>query len=269
MTFKLLDLVRAGINQRKDVYPTDSYLRKSHILRAIDFDRPYHAIMHHKTDKLVTISKYKDTVKLLSDLQDLRPIYDVAHCFFENDPPTDMQSLSLLLTDNIALPYVLKATLASKSKGRYVSEIKPRIFYIEKCDLEFDDSLPASRIVEIRLKSAALDVLYDRINWQRKLLEEDLIGSSLIYTMRYQQALRFLDGYNGELPLLKSHARKLDVDMMAAAKHCLFCYEEDSMTLAMSEDCRSTIEHEIMEAKSLDDLGKILFRLNYSLDHHL
>jgi hypothetical protein len=120
-----------------------------------------------------------------------------------------------------------------------------------------EQTLDKNIVVEIRLKAATLDRIYDRLNWGRDSMKSDILLEDRISHVRYIQAIDHLSGRDVDFTLLKNFATRLNVDLDVAAKHCIFCYEDNMLRMAKSEEQLLDFEHRILAAASFDELVEI------------
>ena len=238
MGFSLIDLIKAKIAYKN-----------IQLISNFDFESPFHALIHHGRNRVITISKYKKTVKLLSNLYELQPNYNIQN-----------KDISLVLATNISLTY----DVLLKNSSRDVRTAIEKVFVnvsAKRTTLEktWDEpnALSQQTVTALRLKAAALDHVYDTVNCARSSMVSDIVLDEYIYNNRYMQAVNYLENENNNISLLKIYAEHLNVDILTAAKHCVFCYEEDQMKIAESEEDLVRTEKSILESTSLLELQEI------------
>jgi hypothetical protein len=239
MSFSLIDLVKANITYKN-----------VQLISNFDFELPFHILMHHGRNRVITVSKYKKTVKLLSNLYELQPNYNIQN-----------KDISVVLASNISLTYNVELTNSSTAAIRTAIE---KVFIsasAKRTSLEktWDEpnALSHQTVTALRLKAAALDHVYDTVNCARSSMISDIVLDEYIYNNRYMQALSYLENKNNNISLLKIYADHLNVDILTAANHCIFCYEEDQMKIAESELDLSKTEKSILESTNLLELQEI------------
>jgi predicted XRE-type DNA-binding protein len=247
MTFALIDLVKA--KHKVDNAET--------LLTNFDFNQPYHAIIHLKTNRIVSLTKYRETVYKLIDLEDLQPVV------FLNNSGWEGYNFNDILQSNTDMTYNIKLN-SNNINFRCVSEFKFIVFSAERTDLDNvwndTESLAKEKVVEIRLKAAMLDKVYECLNWQRCLKQKEIALDFHIYNLRYNQAIEYVkDNSIENKHFLKIYADHQNMDYMSAAKHCIFCFEEDMNYIATNEKLRLTFEQKILNAQSFEELTNIDF----------
>jgi hypothetical protein len=170
-----------------------------------------------------------------------------------------------IIFENIDMPYCLKIE-SNNTSIRSVTEKKLVIKSITKTDNSEtwnEDALTKDIVTGIRLKAATLDRMYDRLNWMRQSLTSDIVLNEHIYNNRYQQALKYNQNLEGDTSLLKLYADELEVDLATAARHCIFCYKEDVISIAKTERSKLEFEEKILAAEELEQLQQISIDWHY------
>jgi hypothetical protein len=208
MSFEIKDLVKAR----------RYYCNNRRLSRDFDLTGTYHGLIHHKRNRIITLAKYKKTIKLLCNLEDLQPYYDL------NNP-----DLSSTLSSNTYMTYDVVLNVAnplirwaSEKKLIYKSSIRTS----QKETWENKDSLSQELVTSLTLKASALDIVYEYLNWRRSTLVSDILLDEYIYNNRYKQAVDYLNNQTDNISLLKIYAKQMETNMTNAAKHCIFCYEK-------------------------------------------
>jgi hypothetical protein len=241
MSFELKDLVKAKI----------WYKDRFQLLQDFDLTSPYHALIHHKRNRLITIAKYKKTIKLLSDLDDLQPYFNI-----------QSSGLSAALLLNTHMIYDIELKIANpKIRWAVEKRLIPITGNKRTSNTEtwsHNDSLSKERVVSLRLKSAALDMLYEVLNSVRSTLANDILLDDHIYNNRYRQAVCYLKNDTDNIEFLEIYAKKMNTDLTNAAKHFIFCYNEDLMKITKTEEQLIVFEEDILAAENLESLQEIL-----------
>jgi hypothetical protein len=249
MTFYFTDLVKA--NNQRDIDQVK-------LLTTFNLDSNIHALIHFQTNRIISLCKYKQTVHVLSNTEKIQPLLHLDQLASNNTiNDFDLKKLKDILRDNTLAPYYIKLKLYNPL-SRNASEPRHKIYGAEKHShsetFAEQESLSPSMFVGLRLKSAALDNIYDWINWSRTRLNSDLLLQDHLNEKRYQQAMSYLSGDTKNIRLLTLYASQLDTSIEDAAKHCKFCYEEDQLLLEQSEQRRIEIEDAIKSATSLQEI---------------
>lgn len=250
MPFHPLDLVKAK----------QPFNRQDPLLLPFKSTQPYHGILHTKTNRLIAISKFKNTANLLSNLTDIQAFTDL---YLAGHLGADFTEI---IFENYSMPYCLKI-ISNNAPIRWSSEKKIVITDVIKTDNIYTwdiVSLKIERVVELILKAATLDKIYERLNWARSGLATDILLDDAVQYHRYQQALKFQNGEIYNLSLLEMYADDLGVELSTAANHCIFCYNENVESLARSEKIKMKFEKLILASESLKELQLIDYRW-----HHL
>ena len=231
----------------------------SKVMTDISVDGVIHALLHFQNNRIITLCKYKETVKSLSDMGKLQPFFHLERSVeYTSFSITDLRDM---LRDNSNMPYYIKID-SDNPMTRWSSERKIKVFGMQKSShldtFNEPSALDISQVIELRLKAAALDAVYDHVNWTRSSMNSDIFLEDRIYERRYQQAVSYLDDETAEAGLLEIYAQELDCDIKAAAKHVIFCYEEDSMSLEMSERMKSQVVRKIKSAESLEEIQDLM-----------
>ena len=249
MTFKLTDLALAK----------KFYKKQDPLLDYFDMDQPYHSVIHHSENRVVTIARYRDTVRILSDHKHLQPFCNMKSAGWRGNNFDD------IIFKNIDMPYCLKLEI-DNTVFREITEKKIVIKTITETENEEtwnENALDKDLVVGVRLKSAVLDRMYERLNWMRQSLTNDIVLHEHIYNNRYQQALRYNQNLEGDTSLLGLYADEFGVDLATAAKHCIFCYEENIVGIVKTERSKLEFEKRILAAEDLEQLQQIDFEWHY------
>jgi hypothetical protein len=254
MTFHFNDLIKAN--------KTQGIFDQVQLLPTFNLDSNIHALIHFQTNRIISLCKYKQTVHVLSDTEKIQPLLhldQLANSNIIND--FDIKKLKDVLRDNTLAPYYIKLK-SNNSMVRNASEYRLTIYGAEKTthDDTFSEqeSLLPSTLVGLRIKSAALDNVYDWINLYRSRLNSDLLLQDYLNEKRYQQAISYLSDDYKNIGLLTLYASQLGTSIEIAAKHCKFCYEEDQQLLEYSEQRRIEIEESIRTAICLEEIQDLL-----------
>jgi hypothetical protein len=250
MSFELKDLVRA----------TSCYKNKFNLLEEFNLETPYHALIHHKKNRIITLAKYKKTIDLLSDPYEFQPYYNLQN-----------NAISAVLVSNTYMTYdvLLKGfnpptRWASEQRFNFRSAV--RTSSNDTWDIE---SLSKETVSTLRLKAAALDKIYEMTNSMRSSLVSDIVLDEYIYNNRYKQALDFIENKTNNISLLKIYANQLETDLLTAAKHCVFCYDEDQIKITKSEENLLNAEKNILNSTSLENLQEIVLQWLTIYCHYL
>ena len=245
MAFELKDLVKARF-WYKDYFQ---------LLADFDLSKPYYALVHYKRNRLITIARYKKTIKLLSNLENLQPYYNI------NDP-----KVTEILATNTYMVYDVELIMP-RTPTRWTVEKRSMHTDCLRVPIsetwQHSNSLSPEEVVSLRLKSAALDILYEILNTVRSTLTSDILLDEHIYNNRYKQAVDYLNNVTVNTGLLEVYARQMNTDMTNAAKHFIFCYNEDLMKITKNEQQLIIFEDNILAANSLSELQEILLEWHY------
>ena len=252
MSFELKDLVKAKFWYKDYVQ----------LLSEFDLTTAHHALIHHKRNRLITLAKYKKTIKLLSNTYDLQPYYNL-----HNDVISSVLSSNTYLTYDVVLESKGNQQIrnAQEKNIEYISAVRTSM----KETWQQENSLSSEIVSSLRLKAAALDKIYEIINWARSSMVSDIILDEYIYTQRYQQALEYLNNNSDNIPLLKIYAKQIDTDILNAAKHCIFCYDEDHKIIAQSEESLITFEKNILDSTNVENLQEIVYQWKKLYQYYL
>ena len=250
MSFELKDLVKARI----------CYKNRFTLLEKFNVGAPYHALIHHKRNRIITLAKYKKTIDLLSDPYEFQPYYNLQN----ND-------ISSVLASNTYMTYDVVLT-GSNPPIRWAVEHRFNFHSAVRTsskDTWDSESLSKETISALRLKATALDKIYEMTNSMRSSLVSDIVLDEYIYNNRYKQALDFIENKADNISLLKIYADQLETDLLNAAKYCIFCYNEDQTKIAKSEENLLNAERKILNSTSLETLQEIVLQWLTIYSHYL
>jgi hypothetical protein len=250
MSFELKDLVNA----------TRCYKNKFILLEEFNLDSPYHALIHHKKNRIITLAKYKKTIDLLSDSYEFQPHYNLQN----NSISAVLESNTYMTYDVVLTGFNPPVRWASEHRFNFSSAV--RTSSNDTWDLE---SLTKETISALRLKAATLDKIYEMTNSMRSSLVSDIVLDEYIYNNRYKQALDFINNKTDNISLLKIYANQFETDLLNAAKYCIFCYDEDQIKIAKSEENLSNAERNILNSTSLETLQEIVLPWLAIYSHYL
>jgi hypothetical protein len=250
MSFELKDLVRA----------TRCYKNSFTLLEKFDLKTSYHALIHHKKNRIITLARYKKTIDLLSDPYEFQPHYNL-----QNDKISSILVTNTYMTYDVMLSgFNPPVRCAVERRFNFHSAVRTL-----SNDTWDSESLTKETVSELRLKATALDKIYEMTNSMRSSLISDIVLDEYIYNNRYKQALDFVDGKNDNISLLKIYADQLETDLLNAAKHCIFCYDEDQTKIAKSEENLLNAERKILNSTSLENLQEIVSQWLTTYFHYL
>jgi hypothetical protein len=243
MPFTLKNLIEAKSTQQNQL--------TTPLIANFDLNEPCHGILDHSRNRLITLTRYKETVNLLINLKNLQPFFNINKSYMFGENFND------IISENSDLPYNLVIE-AGNPTVRWVSEKRLYIHNIIKTnnDLTWKDpnSMSMKSVIELRLKAAALDYIYESLNYIRDKFNSEITLNEFVNNKRYQQATDYLEGKKIDFTLLEIYADEIEKDLNFAAMHCIFCYEENLLIISKTEKNRKIYERKILEAESYDEL---------------
>lgn len=245
MSFSPKDLINYRIQKEKSGF----------LIENIDVEQPIHVLCHFRLNRIIALAKYKETINLLSNLELLQPFTNFQN-YFGKDEWAKTKSI---LKTNTTMTY--DVTFSYMTKIRFTSQDWYVINDLRRLPSEeifTKETFTVEQVTELRLKAAALDYLFDRVNFARGSMISDIFCVDMINQLKIKQANDFLKGQADACDLISLTAQQFNISINDAAKYIQFENEEIERNLIKSELFKVEYQNRILQMQNKTDMENIL-----------